>query len=73
MDSSFTGSVRLHSILLRTTQDGSAPKTLKVFTNKVGILHLIVDHVYVPISASTYKSSKYNHEYGGNADSRNHA
>ena len=42
MVSSFTGSVRLHSILLRTTQDRCAPKTLKLFTNKVGILEPVV-------------------------------
>lgn len=32
--SSFTGSVRLHSILLRTSPDQCAPKTLKLFINK---------------------------------------
>jgi hypothetical protein len=29
----FTGQVRLHSILIRTTPDSSCPKTLKVFVN----------------------------------------
>lgn len=31
---SFTGQVKLHSILLRTSQSPSAPKTLKVFQNR---------------------------------------
>ena len=31
---SFTGSLKLHSILVRTSQDASAPKTLKIFSNK---------------------------------------
>ena len=31
---SFTGSIRLHSILLRTSEDQSAPKALKLFINK---------------------------------------
>lgn len=31
---SFTGQVKLHSILLRTSQSASAPKTLKVFQNR---------------------------------------
>lgn len=30
----FTGSLKLHSLLLRTSPDSSAPKTLKLFTNK---------------------------------------
>lgn len=32
--SSFAGQVKLHSILIRTSQSASAPKTLKVFQNK---------------------------------------
>ena len=31
---SFTGQVKLHSILLRTSNSPSAPQTLKVFTNR---------------------------------------
>lgn len=31
---SFTGQVKLHSILVRTSQSASAPKTLKVFQNR---------------------------------------
>lgn len=31
---SFTGQVRLHSILIRTSTTDSAPKTLKVFVNR---------------------------------------
>ena len=30
----FTGSLKLHSVLLRTSSDPSAPKTLKLFSNK---------------------------------------
>lgn len=30
----FTGQVKLHSILIRTSQSASAPKTLKVFQNR---------------------------------------
>lgn len=32
--SSFAGQVKLHSILIRTSQSASAPKTLKVFQNR---------------------------------------
>ena len=32
--SSFAGTVKLHSILVRSSTDGSAPRTLKVFLNK---------------------------------------
>ena len=31
---SFTGSLKLHSLLIRTSSDSSAPKTLKLFSNK---------------------------------------
>lgn len=34
MPSSFAGQVKLHSILIRTSQSASAPKTLKVFQNR---------------------------------------
>lgn len=34
---SFTGQVKLHSILIRTSQSASAPKTLKVFQNREDI------------------------------------
>lgn len=34
MLSSFAGQIKLHSILIRTSQSASAPKTLKVFQNK---------------------------------------
>lgn len=34
LENSFTGQVKLHSILLRTSQSSSAPKTLKVFQNR---------------------------------------
>lgn len=30
----FTGSLKLHSLLIRTCSDSSAPKTLKIFSNK---------------------------------------
>ena len=37
-------------------------------------IHLIVDHVYVPICASIHAIKlMYNHNYAGGADSRNHA
>ena len=31
---SFAGTVKLHSVLIRSSTDGSAPRTLKVFLNK---------------------------------------
>ena len=34
MNARFTGSLKLHSLLLRTSSDSSAPKTLKLFLNK---------------------------------------
>ena len=34
---SFTGMVKLHSILIRTTPDGHAPKTLKLFKNRTDL------------------------------------
>ena len=34
---SFTGSVKLHSILLRSSDTAAAPKTLKVFVNTDGL------------------------------------
>src|SRR3569833_492017 len=34
---SFTGQVKLHSILLRTSASASAPKTLRVFQNREGM------------------------------------
>jgi hypothetical protein len=34
MSSSFTGQVKLHSILVRTSNSSCAPKTLKVFINR---------------------------------------
>ena len=33
-DDSFTGQIKLHSILLRTSNSSSAPKTLKAFINR---------------------------------------
>ena len=34
---SFTGQIKLHSILLRTSNSSSAPQTLKVFINRDGL------------------------------------
>ncbi|KAI0025650.1 DUF1000 domain protein [Xylariomycetidae sp. FL0641] len=37
MDIPFTGQVKLHSILLRTSPSPSAPKTLRVYANREGL------------------------------------
>ena len=36
-ESSFTAQIRLHSVLIRTSETSSAPQTLKLFVNRDGL------------------------------------